>query len=266
MEKNIVEEVNYYGFSKFNRLLSVKNLEFFKNDILDKKDIEISNEGIDLQLKTGELESLRDLTRFGGKYLELIEDTNLNLIVNSLLNDKAIIHSYNGIITKSNIKSEMMGHGYHRDQPYFKDRRTSILIMIPLVDYNKNNGATEYVPGTHLFEERPSSDFLEKFCTNMEGKAGDALIFDSTVWHRAGKNTSNELRPMIVIKYTLAPFKQQFDFCKQHFTILKNQNELIRQRFGWNSRVPNNKQEFLGLDVERKWKSGQYDMKNTKIE
>ena len=46
----------------------------------------------------------------------------------------------------------------------------------------------------------------------MKGNAGDALIFDSTVWHRAGKNTSNELRPMIVIKYTLAPFKQQFDF------------------------------------------------------
>ena len=44
----------------------------------------------------------------------------------------------------------MMGHDYHRDQPYFKDRRTSILIMIPLIDYNKSNGATEYVQ-VHIY-------------------------------------------------------------------------------------------------------------------
>ena len=160
MTTNFLEEINYYGFAKFNSLLSNEDIKFFKEDIL-KKDVEILNEGLDTQIKTGELETLRDLTKYGGKYLELIEDQNLNLIVNSLLNEKAIVHSYNGIITKPNLKSDMMGHDYHRYQPYFKDRRTSILIMIPLIDYNKSNGATEYVPGSHLFEEKPSLEFLE---------------------------------------------------------------------------------------------------------
>ena len=84
MTTNFLEEINYYGFAKFNSLLSNEDIKFFKEDILKKKDVEILNEGLDTQIKTGELETLRDLTRYGGKYLELIEDQNLNLIVNSL--------------------------------------------------------------------------------------------------------------------------------------------------------------------------------------
>ena len=89
----------------------------------------------------------------------------------------------------------MVGHNMHRDQPYFKDTRTSVLIMIPLVAYDPENGATEYVPSTHLFEGMPSQAFLDQHRTAVSGEAGEAYAVDATVWHQAGVNRSNEPRP-----------------------------------------------------------------------
>ena len=40
MTTNFLEEINYYGFAKFNSLLSNEDIKFFKEDIL-KKDVEI---------------------------------------------------------------------------------------------------------------------------------------------------------------------------------------------------------------------------------
>lgn len=259
----ISEELKFYGAVNVGSLLNKDEVEWFKNDLLRKKDEDIRLFGKEQLLKNFSLETISDLARFEGKYHDLISNSNINRLVDVLLNDKAVIHSYNAIIIDGSDKSEMVGHKFHRDMPWFPSCRTSIIIMIPLVDYNKSNGSTEYVRSTHLFPEMPSNELLEKYVVSTEGKAGEAFIIDSTTWHRAGNNQSGESRPMIVIKYTLAPFKQQIDFCNSN-TNLINANEIVKQRLGWNVRVPLDYIENRDWDQStRKFKSGQYDMKNT---
>ena len=102
--------------------------------------------------------------------LSLLENPMLNEFVNCILNDKAVVHSYNGITTQPDCKSDMLGFQFHRDQPLFKDTRTSVNVMIPLVDYSEENGATQYVPSTHLFKDKPSEDFFERHKNRPQGR------------------------------------------------------------------------------------------------
>jgi ectoine hydroxylase-related dioxygenase (phytanoyl-CoA dioxygenase family) len=258
-----LEELKYRGVTRLGRFLTNEQINWFKNDLENKKEEDIKLFGREELIKNYSLETIQDLGRFEGPYYDLIENKVLNEMINLALNDKAVIHSYNAIILDGKSKSEMVGHGFHRDMPWFPDCRTSVIVMIPLVDYNANNGSTQYVPGSHLFQEMPSLDYLEKYAESSEGKAGDAFIIDSTTWHRAGENKSGLQRPMIVIKYTLAPFKQQIEFYLSNKN-LEKASETVKQRLGWNVRVPNDYLEGRVWDqTSRKFKSGQYDMSNT---
>lgn len=232
--------------------------------MLQKKQADIKQFGIETLSSNFSLETINDLGRFAGKYYDLISNEKLNEVVNQTLNDKAVIHSYNAIILASKgQRSEMVGHRFHRDMPWFPECRTSIIIMIPLVDYGVKNGATQFVPGSHLFRDMPSEEFMLKHAVTATGKAGEAFMIDSTTWHRAGDNQSGEQRPMIVIKYTLAPFKQQIEFYLSNNDI-ETAPDIVKQRLGWNVRVPHDYLENRVWEQSlRKFKSGQYDMSNT---
>jgi ectoine hydroxylase-related dioxygenase (phytanoyl-CoA dioxygenase family) len=259
------EEMNVFGFAYLGAVFSKEEVAFFRADVLQKKAEDIEQFGRDVLVKNGDLEVVRDLARFGGPYLTLLENVHINTFVNDVLNEKAVVHSYNAIITRPDLKTDMLGYRFHRDQPLFKDTRTSINIMIPLVDYSAGNGSTEFVPTTHLFKEMPSDDFMEKHTISARGTAGEAFAVDAALWHRAGKNASSDVRPMLAIKYTLAPFKQQVDFCESAKAHLPNASDLIRQRLGWDVRVCQTYEEFREPGNVRKFKSGQYDMSNTDI-
>jgi len=259
------EELNVYGFTDLGQVLGEDELEAFRCDVLAKKSDDVDEFGEDALLKNGDLETVRDLSRFGGPYFDLLEKPALNSFVNSVLNDKAVVHSYNAIVTRPDLKTDMLGYKFHRDQPFFKDTRTSVIVMIPLVDYAPSNGATQFVPATHLFKDMPTEDFMEKHAVSASSRAGQGFAIDAALWHRAGKNSSLEPRPMIVIKYTLAPFKQQVNFCVSAQAHLPRASRLVQQRLGWDVRVCDSYVEFREPGDVRKFKSGQYDMTNTQI-
>ena len=260
------EEMNVNGYTYLGQLLDAQRVNQYKEDILARKRQDIEEWGKDTLLKLNDLEAVRDLPRLGGLYFDLLADPELNAAVNTVLNDKAVVYSYNGIITSPSVKSaDMLGYRFHRDQPWFKDTRTSIIVMIPLVDYSEANGATEFVPTTHLFEKMPSDQFMEKHHVAARGKAGEAYCIDACLWHRAGKNESNSVRPLIAIKYHLAPWKQQINFLQSAAAHLDGASEVVRQRLGWNVRVCDTYAEYREPGTVRKFKSGQYDMTNTRI-
>lgn len=261
--KEKIEELNLRGVTTLGKVLSDEQIQWFRSDLEQQKQKDIQEFGRETLIANFSLETVQDLGRFGGPYYDLIANEAINAIVNQALNDKAVIHSYNAIILDGNEKSAMVGHGFHRDMPWFPSCRTSIIVMIPLVDYSPENGSTRFVPGTHAFKDMPSLEFMEKHEVSAVGKAGEAYVVDSTTWHRAGDNKSGAARPMIVLKYTLAPFKQQVEFYLSN-PELESAPEIVKQRLGWNVRVPHNYIEGRDWNQEtRKFKSGQYDMSNT---
>lgn len=261
--EKIKEELNIRGVSYIGQILTSNEIHEYVSDLQQIKSADIAEFGIEELKRNNSLETVSDLGRFGGIYYRLLENLQINDLINNVLNEKAVIHSYNAIILDKAEKSGMVGHGFHRDMPWFPNCRTSVIIMIPLQDYGSFNGSTQYVPGTHVFKDMPSLDFMEKYVESTKGAAGEGFIVDSTTWHRAGNNQSGKPRPMIVLKYTLAPFKQQIEFYLSN-PKLKNASDLVKQRLGWDVRVPHNYIENRDWNQKtRKFKSGQYDMKNT---
>jgi hypothetical protein len=75
-------------------------------------------------------------------------------------------------------------------------------IMLPLVAFTAENGATRIVPGSHRWTDRlPDADELTVACP-ME--AGSALFFLGSLWHGGGANTTSTDRLGVILHYSAA--------------------------------------------------------------
>ena len=256
------EELDIYGYTVLGKVLSEQQVDFFRENLLEQKKHHVSLHGEELLNKYGELEMLRNVGSFHENYLKLVEADWLNSLINTALNEKAILHGYHGILTNNHSNGERtLPMRFHRDAPWFKDTRTCILVLMPLVDFTESVGPTEVVPGTHLFEKMPSEKFLEKNSHKILIPAGHAFVMDGTLWHRAGRNISGKIRPLLQMNITLAFMKQQIDVWTTDTFV--NCSDIVKSRFGYNVRKYEHPDEMFCDD--RNWKSGNYDMKNTSI-
>jgi ectoine hydroxylase-related dioxygenase (phytanoyl-CoA dioxygenase family) len=256
------EELDIFGFTNLGKLLSDEQVKFFRNDLIENKVKHIQLHGEEKLNKYGELEMLRNVGSFHENYLKLIESNWLNDFINLTLNEKAILHGFHGILTNDKSNGDRtLPLRFHRDAPWFKDTRTCVLILMPLVDFSEEVGPTEVVPSTHLFQNSPSQKFLEKNAKKMIMPAGHVFAMDGTLWHRAGANLSGKIRPLLQMNITLAFMKQQVDVWADN--TFDNCSDLVKQRLGYNVRTYKNPDEMF--TDNRKWKSGNYDTSNTHI-
>jgi ectoine hydroxylase-related dioxygenase (phytanoyl-CoA dioxygenase family) len=253
------EELNIYGLTDLGLLLSNEEVHYFREDLLAKKRQDIQEYGREYLMGLREYEKLRDLARFGGRYIELLEHPPINNFINYTLNDKAVITAYDAVITTESPSYEAILYTFHRDHIPFRDIRVSVSIIIHLSDNSVLNGVTEYVPSSHLFLKRPSEKFMEKNKVSMASAAGQAFAMDAAVWHRAGANRSGQPRIIIIIQYVLAPFKQQIDFCESNRHHLDKLSDLVKQRLGWNARSSLSAEDYRIPHDKKRYQSGLYD-------
>lgn len=96
--------------------------------------------------------------------------------------------------------------GLHRD---LSDQRPgdTVSALAFFDDYGPSNGATRLVPGTH----RASRDghaidsALEARAVQIEGRAGDVLVFDADLVHAGSTNRDGARRRSILIGYFAEP-------------------------------------------------------------
>lgn len=99
----------------------------------------------------------------------------------------------------------------HSDDGFYRQRRPRAPIGISVIgavdDFTKANGATEIVPGSHLWGEpgdagRPNSlAEIEALLVPMEIPAGAALVFPGTLLHRGGANVTDKPRLAFTNQY-----------------------------------------------------------------
>ena len=73
-------------------------------------------------------------------------------------------------------------------------------------DFTQTNGATEIVPGSHRWPDGRAPKANEIYKVIM--KAGSVLVFDGTITHRGGANTSNAPRLAITPQYCAPALRQ----------------------------------------------------------
>lgn len=93
----------------------------------------------------------------------------------------------------------------HQDWRSMQGSLNSVVLWIPLINIDKNIGALEILPGSHLNGLRAKDlengfGFIElkeeekNHLQTVEVNVGDALIFSSFLIHQSGKNISNSPR------------------------------------------------------------------------
>lgn len=85
-----------------------------------------------------------------------------------------------------------------------------------LDDYTPDNGATELIPNSHLWDEAQSARLLDtpkqtlpEGAIKVQMPAGSVLVTKGTLWHRSGANNSQSSRTVITAQYCPGWARQQ---------------------------------------------------------
>lgn len=98
----------------------------------------------------------------------------------------------------------------HSDDGFYRQRRPRPPIGISVIgaidDFTRANGATEIIPGSHLWgepdpENPKDAAELEAMLVPMEIPAGAAMVFPGTLLHRGGANVTEKPRLAFTNQY-----------------------------------------------------------------
>ena len=129
-------------------------------------------------------------------------------IVEGVLDKGALISSLSSI----SIDPGEVAQPIHADDALIKLARPHPALvcnsMWALTDFTEANGATRIVPGSHLFDAKPEyGSHPESIPAEMP--KGSILVWNGSLWHGGGANTSGERRVGIAMNYCAGFIRQQ---------------------------------------------------------
>ena len=130
----------------------------------------------------------------------------------------------------------------HQDWRSMQGSLNSVVIWIPLININKDLGALEILPGSHLDGLRTNhvensfgmvslTKKEKEKLISIEVKAGDILLFSSFLIHQSGNNITNSPRWSCHFRYNCLDEKTFIDRGFAHPYIYKPIEKLITKDF-----------------------------------
>jgi ectoine hydroxylase-related dioxygenase (phytanoyl-CoA dioxygenase family) len=134
----------------------------------------------------------------------------------------------------------------HRDvRSFMGNEKVMVQMMVLLDDFTHENGATYMLSGSHKIAAKPEEDYFYEHADRAIAKKGSIILFDSNIWHAAGKNNTDGNRRVLTISYTKPQFKQQFDYPRfLGYEFGESLSEGLRQILGYKSRIPATLDEY----------------------
>ncbi len=140
-------------------------------------------------------------------FADMVDDPTVRELVSSVLGERYLLSSLSANISLPG--SESMG--MHNDlmavlpEPWLAPYGTNLFICLD--DMDEENGATRYLPGSHLFttNDMASHDDLERTVA-IPAAAGSVVAMDGRLWHTSGANRSADRSRRILIAFYVASF------------------------------------------------------------
>jgi ectoine hydroxylase-related dioxygenase (phytanoyl-CoA dioxygenase family) len=143
---------------------------------------------------------------------KLVENS-LKQIASDFIKEEVKLSKFN-IISKSAYANGPVP--CHQDIAYSKEAPYEFSIWLPLDDVSLREGVLELLPNSHLGEIKPAIDFWQpdfvdtmylspywqQNFISLPVQAGDAIVFDSRIWHRSAANESGRNRFAIVTRWS----------------------------------------------------------------
>ena len=131
-------------------------------------------------------------------------------------------------------------------------------MLVMLDAFTIENGATYLLAKSHKIKQKPEADRFFSFASRAVGSPGDALIFDSRLWHAAGENSLKTARRALTLTFTPPQFKPQFDYCQAlGYSFVETLEDPIKQVVGYFSRVPASLEDWYQPPAERFYRPDQ---------
>lgn len=190
-------------------------------------------------------------------FLEFLENQLMHEYLTQLLSPSCTIYAYTS--------SSLPPHGSNYSRRIHVDAQaqcteyiTNLGVLVALDDFSDENGATWFMPESHLSLRVPTDqEFFEK-AVRVYPKAGEAVIFNARTYHYGGENQTSSARHAITLNVCRHWMKQRFDYPR-----MLGEERLLRlgptgRRFiGMDSRTPVNLEEYYVAPDQRLFKGGQ---------
>jgi ectoine hydroxylase-related dioxygenase (phytanoyl-CoA dioxygenase family) len=235
-----VEEIAVRGFTVIPNLFLEAELAAWRDKIDSIYEQQESEFGKDNLIAIQELNMCRAPLLYDFDFIQLATHPLVLSVVKQFLGDWFILNLQNAIINHPHQAHHQSS--WHRDLPYQNwviSRPIAINALLAIDDFSEQTGGTHIVPFTHKTEVLPSDAYIDRNRVVAVAPAGSAIVFDTMLFHRAGSNSSENIRRAVNHLYTTPILKQQYDFPRA----LAEQTNIdpdIARLLGYTSQVPIN--------------------------
>jgi ectoine hydroxylase-related dioxygenase (phytanoyl-CoA dioxygenase family) len=257
-----LEFVRLLGYAAVSGVLDEAMLERVRDAMYRAQQQIIADVGQDRLQRAGELGVLRIVAKYDQVFLDLLALPQITAVIDATVSETAILHLQNGFILPSFKPGEapsVFQNRYHMDFPrVLNGYLMSINVMLAIDEFRPDNGATLIIPGSHQKAHPPDFAKAEQLMVPATCPQGSMLIFDSTLYHAAGPNTSGADRLAINHQFTRSYVKQQVDYVRAlgDEAVLR-QPPRTQQLLGWYTRVVTSLDEYYQPPEKRLYRSGQ---------
>ena len=208
-----------------------------------------------------ELGVLRLMMKYEPFFLQFLELPAMLAMIDRVVAPTAIMHLQNGFILPSfaaDSQPSVFQNSYHQDFPRLLNGYVaSVNVFFAIDEFRLENGATWVVPRTHQ-QPRPDEAVITRDAVPLTCAAGSMIVFDSTLWHAAGANTSGADRLAINHQFTRSYIKQQVDYVRAlGDDVVCALPEQSQQLLGWYTRVVTSLDEYYQPADRRRYRPGQ---------
>jgi ectoine hydroxylase-related dioxygenase (phytanoyl-CoA dioxygenase family) len=258
-----LEQLERDGYFVLERVLDDAFLEATRGAMYRAQEGIQAEVGRERLERAGELGVLRLPMKFDPHFFRFLEVPELLAVVDATVSPTAIMHLQNAFILPSygsgSAAPDVFQNTYHRDFPrYLNGYVASVNVFFAIDEFRADNGATFVVPGSHQKAEAPKPEDIQRHAVPALCPAGSMLVFDSTLWHAAGRNVSGRDRLAINHQFTRSYIKQQVDYVRAlGADVVQAQPPRTQQLLGWYTRVVTSLDEYYRPAAERLYRGGQ---------
>jgi ectoine hydroxylase-related dioxygenase (phytanoyl-CoA dioxygenase family) len=191
--------------------------------------------------------------KYGGAFLELFDNKKLMEPINTIMGEGSIAYSYTSSSLpplKGNESSKV-----HTDSPVFIPNYILRMgVIVALVDFTIENGATHYLPKSQAQEQKPDDKYFYENAKRLTIKAGSAWFFNTRLWHAGGINNTSNWRHALTLNICRPWMKQRIDIpALMKDMDLSNVSPIALQKLGFFSQIPTSYNEYWAPEKERKF-------------
>jgi ectoine hydroxylase-related dioxygenase (phytanoyl-CoA dioxygenase family) len=258
----LVEQLAGDGFAVVESVLDRVTLDETRTRMYAVRDSIVRDVGLERLERAGEVGVLRLMMQTDPFFLRFLEVPALVSAVDATVSPTAILHLQNGFILPSfpgERSPKIFQTSYHQDFPrVLNGYVASINVFFAIDAFTRENGCTWVVPASHQHAERPAQSEIDAKAIPVECPAGSMIVFDSTLWHAAGANTSGRDRLAINHQFTRSWIKQQIDYVRAlGDAVVEGQPPRTQQLLGWYTRVVTSLDEYYQPAEQRLYRKGQ---------